>query len=281
MYGESVSPLMMLLPIVVYPLLAALVISFIVFKLEQSSKGKIAYWLAPLVIWLAWLGAAQGIHTRWSIPPRQAMDWLLLMPLIPALAIRTPRNIRMAGFGVALVLSFAVVAQPLVGRMSFVEMVSHAIGGLLVAGIAVMASERQNNSFRFPVSLIGMMTMSALVIGISSSLSLAQMIGGICSALGAVWLLSRIVKVEARTQLVIAQGAMAVWLMVLAYAHYYADVNIWALLLLALPLLMKWPSVNSQNAQQPWWKTLSETVVASVIPGLLAIWVVWPEQPLY
>ncbi|WP_086481381.1 hypothetical protein [Oceanospirillum sanctuarii] len=279
MYGESVSPLMMLLPIVVYPMLAALVISFGVFKLEQSGKGKIAYWLAPLVIWLAWLAAAQGIHTRWNFPPRQAMDWLLLMPLIPALAIRTPRNIRMAGFGVALVLSFAVVAQPIVGRMSLIEMISHAIGGLLVAGIAVMGSERQNNSFRFPVSLIGMMTMSALVIGISSSLSLAQMVGGICAALGAVWLLTRVVKAEQRTQLVIAQGAMAVWLMVLAYAHYYADVSIWALLLLALPLLMKWPS--AQDNKQPWWKALAETVVASVIPGLLAIWLVWPEQPLY
>ncbi len=278
MYGESISPLMMLLPIVVYPMLAALVVSFIAFKLEQSGKGKITYWLAPLVIWLAWLTTAQGIHPRWSFPPRQAMDWLLLMPLIPALAIRTPQNIRMAGFGVALVLSFAVVAQPIVGRMSLIEMISHAIGGLLVAGVALMASERQSNHFRFPVSLIVMMAMSALVTGISSSLALAQLIGGICSALGAVWLLNRVIKAEQRTQRVIAQGAMTVWLMMLAYAHYYAEVNIWALLLLSLPLLMKWPSADNK---QPWWKALAGTLVASVIPGLLAIWLVWPEQPLY
>ncbi|WP_417597515.1 hypothetical protein [Oceanospirillum sp.] len=281
MYGESVSPLMMLLPVVVYPMLAALVISLILFKLAQSGKVKAAYWLAPLVIWLAWLTAAQGIHTRWSFPPRQAMDWLLLMPLIPALAIRTPQNIRMAGFGVALVLSFAVVAQPIVGRMSLIEMISHAIGGLLVAGIALMAAERQHNSFRFPVSLIVMMTMSALVTGISSSLSLAQMIGGICAALGAVWLMALILKTEHHIPLLIARGSLAVWLMVLAYAHYYADVSIWALLLLALPLLIKWPSANRQKAPRSRWKDLAETVLASVIPGLLALWLVWPEQPLY
>lgn len=279
MYGESVSPLMMMLPVVVYPMLTAFVISFGIFKLEGSGKGKIAYWLAPLVIWLAWLTAAQGIHTRWSFPPRQAMDWLLLMPLIPALAIRTPRNIRMAGFGVALVLSFALVAQPIVSRMSLIEMISHGIGGLLAAGVAMMSSERQSSSFRFPVSLITMMTSSALVIGISSSMSLAQMVGGICAALGAVWLLSRSINAEQRTQLVITQGAMAVWLMVLAYAHYYADVSIWALLLLALPLLIKWPSV--QDNKQPWWKALAETLVASLIPGLLAVWLIWPEQPLF
>lgn len=281
MYGESVSPLMMLLPVVAYPLLAALVLGFAVFKLEQTGKGNIAFWLAPIVVWLAWLAAVQGIHTRWSFPPRQAMDWLALMPLIPALAVRMPRNLRMAAFGVALVLSFALVAQPIIGRMSLVELISHAIAGLLVGGIALMASERQHNSFRFPVSLISMMTLSALVIGISSSLSLAQMVGGICAALGAVWLLAQWVKSESRTLLVITQGALAVWLMVLAYAYYYADVSIWALLLLALPLLVKWPSANSQTGQRPWWKELSETLVPSIIPGLLALWLVWPEQSLY
>ncbi|OOV86636.1 hypothetical protein [Oceanospirillum linum] len=281
MYGESVSPLMMLLPIVIYPMLAALVISFILFKLAKSGKVKTAYWLAPLVIWLAWLTAAQGIHTRWNFPPRQAMDWLLLMPLIPTLAMRTPQNIRMAGFGVALVLSFAVVAQPIVGRMSLVEIISHAIGGLLVAGITLMAAERQHNSFRFPVSLIVMMTMSALVTGISSSLSLAQMIGGICAALGAVWLMALMLKTEPQIPLLIARGSLAVWLMVLAYAHYYADVSVWALLLLALPLLIKWPSASHKKAKRPRWKDLAGTVLASVIPGLLALWLIWPEQPLY
>lgn len=281
MYGESVSPLMMLLPVVVYPLLAALVISFLIFRLEASGQRKVSYWLAPLVIWLAWLTAVQGIHTRWSFPPRQAMDWLALMPLIPALATRLPKHIRMAGFGVALVLSFALVAQPIVGRMSFIELISHAIGGLLVSGVALMASDRQRNSFRFPVSLISMMTMSALVIGISSSLSLAQLVGGICAALSAVWLLCRVVKADTGTQQAITQGAMAVWLMVLAYARYYAEVGIWALLLLALPMLVKWPAAVTQGEQQPWWRALGETMIASVIPGLLALWLVWPEQSLY
>lgn len=281
MYGESVSPLMILLPVVVYPLLAALVLSFIVFRLERSGKTKTAYWLAPLVIWLAWLTAAQDIHSRWSFPPRQAMDWLLLMPLVPALAIRSPRHIRMVIFGIALALGFAAVAQPLVTRMTLIELISHGIGLLWVAGVAMLGSERQGNSFRFPVSLIGMMTMSALVIGISSSLSIAQLTGAVCAALGAVWLLTRIIRAESRTQLVMAQGAMALWLMLMAYAYYYADVNIWALLLLALPLLIRWPNHNPQEKAQPWWKALTETVIASVVPGLLALWLVWPEQPLY
>jgi len=279
MYGESVSPLMMLLPMVIYPLASALILGFIIFKLEQAGKTQAVYLLAPALIWFAWLTAFQGIHTRWSFPPAQAMDWLALMPLVPALAIRVPHHIRMAGFGVALVLSFAVVAQPIVGRMSIIDLISHTIGGLLVGGIAIMASDRQSNSFRFPVSLITMMALSAVVIGISSSLSLAQMVGGLCASLGGIWLLARVITLQERTLFAITQGTVAIWLMVLAYAHYYADVSIWALLLLALPILIKWPRHSSDTP--PWWKVLSTTLMLSLIPGLLALWLVWPAQPLF
>ncbi|WP_028300351.1 hypothetical protein [Oceanospirillum beijerinckii] len=277
MYGESVSPLAMLLPVVVYPLLAAVVLGLVLFQFEHKQLQKPAFWLATGLIWLAWITAAQGIHTRWQLPPRQALDWLLIASLVPVLATRLPKEYRMSGFGVASMLSFALVAQPLLGRMSTIEIFTQVVGWLLFCGMAISASDRQQSAFRFPVSQIVMIVTSAVVIGISSSLNTAQMTGSLAVVLGVIWLLNRIVALSAQSILAVTQATMALWLFILAYAFYYADVSIYALMLLALPLLIKW----TDNPGDTWWKKIATTVAISLLPGVLAIWWVWPEQSLY
>lgn len=280
MYGEATSPLTMLLPVAVYPLLAAIVLGLVIFKLEASSAKKWAFWVAPVVVWLAWLTAAQGIHTRWQLPPRQALDWLIVMALVPVLATRLPKQLRMSGFGISALLAFTVVAQPLVARMSTIELFTHLIGWLLLLGIALSAADQQKSSFRFPVSLLTMMTLSAIVVGISSSLALAQMIGAVSAVLGGLWLLARVVKLPDTLMLAMTQGALALWCFILAYAHYYADVNLYALVILALPLLKAWPITVTTDWKAS-IKTLLATVIISASTGLLALWMVWPEQPLF
>lgn len=277
MYGESVSPLSMLLPVVVYPLLAAVVLGLVLFQFDRKQLQKTAFWLATGLIWLAWITAVQGIHTRWQLPPRQALDWLLIASLVPVLATRLPKEYRMSGFGVASMLSFALVAQPILGRMSTIEIFTQIIGWLLFCGVAISASDRQQSAFRFPVSQIVMIVTSALVIGISSSLNTAQLTGSLAVVLGAIWLLNRIVALSAQSVLAVTQGTMALWLFILAYAYYYADVSIYALMLLALPLLIKW----TDNPDDAWWKKVATTTAISLLPGILAIWWIWPEQSLY
>lgn len=277
MYGESVSPLAMLLPVVVYPLLAAVVLGLVLFQFDRKQLQKPAFWLATALIWLAWITAAQGIHTRWQLPPRQALDWLLIASLVPVLATRLPKEYRMSGFGVASMLSFALVAQPILGRMSTIEVFTQIIGWLLFCGVAISAADRQQSAFRFPVSQIVMIVTSALVIGISSSLNTAQLTGSLAVVLGAIWLLNRIVALSAQSVLAVAQGTMALWLFILAYAFYYADVSIYALMLLSLPLLIKW----TDNPDDAGWKKVATTTAISLLPGILAVWWVWPEQSLY
>lgn len=277
MYGESASPLAMLLPTVIYPLLAAVALGFVIYKLEQKQQPKPVFWLATVLIWIAWLTAAQGIHTRWQMPPRQALDWLLLASLLPVLATRLPKHIRMTGFGVAALLGFALVAQPIITRMSTIDLFTHTIGWLLICGIAISAAERQKNSFSFPISQIVMLTTSAIVIGVASSLSLAQLIGALAAGLGGLWLLNRFIKLSDNAMLSITRATMALWLIVMAYAHYYGDVSIYALVLLATPLLICW----SDKQDELWWKAMSKPIAISLIPGLLALWWVWPEQSLY
>ncbi len=277
MYGESTSPLAMLLPTVAYPLLAAIILGLVVYKLEQKQQPKPVFWLATILIWIAWLAAAQGIHTRWQMPPRQALDWLLLASLLPVLATRLPKHIRMTGFGVAALLGFALVAQPIITRMSTIDLFTHTIGWLLICGIAISAAERQKNSFSFPISQIVMLTTSAIVIGVASSLSIAQLIGALAAGLGGLWLLNRVIKLSANAMLSITRSTMALWLIVMAYAHYYGDVSIYALVLLATPLLICW----SDKQDELWWKAMSKPIAISLIPGLLALWWVWPEQSLY
>jgi len=277
MYGESASPLAMLLPTVIYPLLAAVALGFVIYKLEQKQQPKPVFWLATVLIWIAWLTAAQGIHTRWQMPPRQALDWLLLASLLPVLATRLPKHIRMTGFGVAALLGFALVAQPIITRMSTIDLFTHTIGWLLICGIAISAAERQKNSFSFPISQIVMLTTSAIVIGVASSLSIAQLIGALAAGLGGLWLLNRFIKLSANAMLSITRSTMALWLIVMAYAHYYGDVSIYALVLLATPLLICW----SDKQDELWWKAMSKPIAISLIPGLLALWWVWPEQSLY
>ncbi len=277
MYGESTSPLAMLLPTVAYPLLAAIILGLVVYKLEQKQQPKPVFWLATILIWIAWLAAAQGIHTRWQMPPRQALDWLLLASLLPVLATRLPKHIRMTGFGVAALLGFALVAQPIITRMSTIDLFTHTIGWLLICGIAISAAERQKNSFSFPISQIVMLTTSAIVIGVASSLSIAQLIGALAAGLGGLWLLNRFIKLSANAMLSITRSTMALWLIVMAYAHYYGDVSIYALVLLATPLLICW----SDKQDELWWKAMSKPIAISLIPGLLALWWVWPEQSLY
>lgn len=277
MYGESASPLAMLLPTVIYPLLTAVALGFVIYKLEQKQQPKPVFWLATVLIWIAWLTAAQGIHTRWQMPPRQALDWLLLASLLPVLATRLPKHIRMTGFGVAALLGFALVAQPIITRMSTIDLFTHTIGWLLICGIAISAAERQKNSFSFPISQIVMLTTSAIVIGVASSLSIAQLIGALAAGLGGLWLLNRFIKLSDNAMLSITRATMALWLIVMAYAHYYGDVSIYALVLLATPLLICW----SDKHDELWWKAMSKPIAISLIPGLLALWWVWPEQSLY
>ncbi|OPX56674.1 hypothetical protein SAMN02745127_00457 [Oceanospirillum multiglobuliferum] len=280
MYGEETSPLAMLLPVAVYPLLAAIVLGLVIYKLDGAGYKKAVFWAAPVLIWLAWLTAAQGIHTRWQFPPRQALDWFLLMTLVPVLATRLPKNIRMSGFGISSMLAFALVAQPLVGRMSTIDLFTHLVGWLLLLGVAILASDQQKNSFRFPASLLTMIILSAIVIGISSSLALAQMTGAVAAVLGGLWLLARVIRLPDDLMLACTQGAMALWILVLAYAHYYADVNIYALVILALPLLKAWPELTSTDGKVE-WKALIPTVLISASTGLMALWMVWPAQSLF
>ena len=280
MYGEETSPLAMLLPVAVYPLLAAIVLGLVIYKLDNAGYKKAVFWAAPVLIWLAWLTAAQGIHTRWQFPPRQALDWLVLMTLVPVLATRLPKNIRMSGFGICSMLAFALVAQPLVGRMSTIDIFTHLVGWLLLLGVAILAADQQKNSFRFPASLLTMIILSAIVIGISSSLSLAQMTGSVAAVLGGLWLLARVIRLPDDLMLACTQGAMALWILVLAYAHYYADVNIYALVVLALPLLKAWPEPTSTDGKVE-WKALIPTVLISASTGLVALWMVWPAQSLF
>lgn len=277
MYGESISPLAMLLPTAIYPLLAAVLVTFIIQQLEKRALTRLLFWGVPVLIWLSWIAGAQGIHTRWQLPPDRAMDWLLLASLLPALATRLPEQNRMSGFGVSCLLAFGLIAQPLVARMSGVDIFAQLIGWLLVCGIAISASDRQKNTFAFPVSLIVMITLSALVIGISSSLSLAQLSGALAAVLGGIWLVSRVITLTPQSLLTACQAVMAIWIMVMAYAHYYADVSIYALALLAAPLLWTWPASD----HNPWWKTLAITIALSIIPGILSLWMIWPEQSLY
>jgi len=147
----------------------------------------------------------------------------------------------------------------------------------LICGIAISAAERQKNSFSFPISQIVMLTTSAIVIGVASSLSIAQLIGALAAGLGGLWLLNRFIKLSDNAMLSITRSTMALWLIVMAYAHYYGDVSIYALVLLATPLLICW----SDKQDELWWKAMSKPIAISLIPGLLALWWVWPEQSLY
>lgn len=276
MYGESVSPLALLLPAAVYPMLAAIASGLIIYKLEQHKQARLLFWLIPLLLFLSWLAGATGIHTRWQFPPERAMDWLLVASLLPVLATRLPEQIRMSGFGISCLLAFGLIAQPLIGRMGGVDLFAQIIGWMLACGTAISAADRQKNAVLFPVSLIVMIVMSAVVTGIASSLSIAQLTGALAAALGGIWFLNRFVAISASGMMAASQAVMALWIMVQAYAHYYGDVSIYALVILSAPLLWAWDKQEHLSI-----KHLIRTVAISLAPGLLALWMVWPEQSLY
>jgi hypothetical protein len=282
MYDQSQSSasLELLTSTVLWPLLLAIAVSL----LGAWAGGK-RHWLLPTAVVA---GAALGIslvHTTMQFPPARSVDrFLPLLLLAWAVAtLVTPRLssvMQRGGVAAAVIMTGMLwTLWPLLARWPWLEIAVQLLAGGAVWGWLYWLSGQLPESNAGSSALLAPLAMTAPVVALDGSLLVGQFAGVLAASLGGWWLISLWRGPLAMGRAGAAFLAFALGALLLL-AHHYAGLDWLAALLLAsspVPVLLlqgllgNWPSLVQRVAGG----------LLAVLPGVVALWLIWPEESLY
>ncbi len=233
-------------------------------------------------------GAALGlllVHAGFQFPPARSPDRLLpLLALAWVFVCFVPWSWRerpMGLLGVGLLIGVALVwlLWPLLQRWPLPRVALVLLAGGALWALLWWLARRGAQQDYGASCLLAPLVMTALVVAIDGSLLIGQFAGVLAAALGGWWLYSllRAPRALGRPGTDLAAFALAA---ILTLAHFYAGLDLPALLLLALSPL---PGVVLAGVLQPLpvWQSRLLAGLVCCLPGLLALWSIWPQESLY
>ncbi len=232
----------------VLPGLVGLVALWLASRRYHGTNGNPASWPAALAIGGAVLLAGvltTGVHG----PPREAFDWLILLP---ATAIVVGTLVQwMHGWGVALVAIAGALAAWLlaVPGMTMADAVATAAAPGVVYALLVPATRQQNRS-TLAASWLIVAAATTCVSMASTGITFGKYTVALSAVLGGVLLATLLAR-----QASLSPGGLAVfvliWTPLLVYGYAWVDVPRWrALVLLAAPLALwlgRFPGIRGRD----------------------------------
>ncbi|MBJ7538332.1 hypothetical protein [Marinomonas transparens] len=292
MYEDaSNSNLIMLLHTAIYPLLVALIISFIAGKLLRTSSylGYLGGFLVGLSL----------IHSGLSFPPKQAIDYYTVTALIGIASLLTlsliaNQTIRSGISFILFGLSFYLLLNPVLKHSGLITTLSWSIVcALILLGYSLLSEKAQTSAqiqikqkqglsaLLFPIGLMIVAGSAAPVISIGGSLLIGQLLGAFGAAVFGYVIIAFLTK---NVQSYNSIPALLLLGGLITQSHVLADTPISIMLLLtASCFVTPIVSILSSKAKESRRNAIviiSQIIISSVISGL-GLWLVWPESSLY
>ena len=240
-------------------------------------------WLAAVAGSFGFAASGVALSGMPELPPINVINWMiLLMPVIPAVILLI--NSVKSKFWAALswVPVFAVtswlIAQPMIEyHWESTGVAVWWIGSLAVIGAAfrwvlAMVEEKTENGYVMLFTLIGLLTLTSVLLLLSGSLLLAQYAGALAAATGPALLLIRFGGQE--RVLVYATGVVAFGVIgFLTLGHFFAELTLLnsGLVLLAglIPVTIRMTRVNHQHVLH---------FASMAVPAMMAIIIAWRQS---
>ena len=283
MYEEAGnSNLLMLLNTAIYPFLAAMIVSFILGKLNKQ---------------LGFIGLAAGflvglglIHSGLNFPPSKALDFLVVSTILGS-AVTLIRAIKLSWKAqtsivfVALAISFYLLLNPVLQHQGQATSLSWSIISALVTCMVVSAQSgtaSNKHSHASAASLAIVAAATAPVVSIGGSLLIGQLLGAFAASVAGLILVEKFaLKRSSKTALLLASFILAG---LLAQAHVLADLPLWTMLVAYLALFINVITnllITEDSGVAGTIKALiPQAIISGVITGF-ALWAIWPESSLY
>lgn len=283
MYGDpETSPMVdMLWQSAAAPLLACLV-GVAAWRVLRSRVSSPSWMLAPATaigFSLAW-AAIQG---RAVLPPAGALDIIVVMAVgaaaIDVLSAARPTSARFAPAVAAVLVSASGgwMLYPILSRAPL-WMTPLAIGAFVTLFLALYTTTSRPGHSRVRSALFVCLTLGAApVIALDGTLKLAQLSGALAACAGVGWVAGLLYR-DSR----FALGVTFPWLAsaIFVAAYFYADIDPLALAMLACGVLLV-AEARRFSATESLVIDNLRVLIASSIPTALAVWKIWPDQPLY
>lgn len=274
---NTAASLLLLSNTALWPLLASLIVCLLGVR---AGSGR---WLLPTAVVA---GAGVGIllvHVDLQFPPARSADRLLPLLvaawLLVSLLRLSPARTRWLAAGLSITVAMVWLLWPLLQRWSLPTLALQLAGALLVWLALWWLAQRSAESPAGASGLLAPLAMAAPVVAIDGSLLIAQFFGVIAASLGGWWLVT-LWRGSAKMG---AAGALFLSLALgapLLLAYHYAGLDLAAVLLLALSPALLLPLQGLLQARPLWLQRFAGGAVAA-LPGLLALWLIWPEESLY
>ncbi len=216
-------------------LVIPLLLSFLIFKIGKNSRK-----FEAISVFIVWLISYLWIAGVPSIPPKEAIEWVVYIGVIFAgLSTLLKSSIHQVIIhGLLLVIGIVLVAWPVLSHSPelrlFAELLFFAIIGL---GISFGLKTSQPNS---PALTLGISNGGlAIVAGLGGSLLIGQLAGALASALGIFALyeiFSRLKDAQIKQSTLLLAALLS--LLMLVVARVYADIPLIPTVLIALSLML-------------------------------------------
>ncbi|MDH2431846.1 hypothetical protein QCD60_04675 [Pokkaliibacter sp. MBI-7] len=262
MYGESPSIITMLLPVLVWPVLVALPIGILLWFWRPRWQ--------PLAVSAGVMMGVVGLHSSFSLMPRQALDWLFWMSLLPVVVLLL-RRLQPVVQTLAAIVMMAVVALSLWKRMPLQEVLSWLV---LAGGLTLLLQLGWQKVAGLRWVELGLF-LSGSLLAVSTALGGSVLVGQLIGALTAVLTSLCCIPIlrGQRPQLSAEMTAVVVtFLCVLgAYAHLFVEVPA-----LAITASLIMPLLAASQLRRP-----GVAVVVLAVGVAIVAWQVWPQEMAY
>ncbi|TDO96295.1 hypothetical protein [Marinomonas balearica] len=282
MYEETGNAnLIMLLHTAVYPILAALVATWLTTKWKPcvTPLGFVVGFLAGLIV----------IHTGLHFPPERAMDFLVISALLGLVAIvaayklETDKLKIIATFAL-LIVSYYLLLNPVLKHQGTTTSIAWAIlsGFATVVICTLITHKNYGKTNHLPMlSIVIASAASSPVMSIGGSLLIGQLLGAVAAAGFGYLAICFFTKTDSSKGVI---PSLFVLGGLLTQSHVLADLPLWVIVALGLTPIAS--LIGSRICEQDSSiksliiGALPNVICAGVVAGV-CLWQVWPESSLY
>ncbi|ADZ92516.1 hypothetical protein [Marinomonas mediterranea] len=282
MYEEAGNAnLIMLLHTAVYPILAALLVTWLTAKWKPSATplGFVAGFLTGLIV----------IHTGLHFPPTRAMDFLVVSTILGLIAIVATKKLeveklKLIAVFALLAVSYYLLLSPVLKHQGGTASLSWAVlsGFATIIVFALITRGKSDDANHLPMlSIVIAAATASPVMSIGGSLLIGQLLGAVAAASFGYLAICFFTKTNSQSGV-----AVSVFILggLLAQSHVLADLPVWVVIALGLTPIVS--AISSRVFEQD--NSIKSLIIGAVPNTLIAgtvagicLWQVWPESSLY